>query len=286
LSFGVAALLVFACKTNNINATTNNEADTFSVGPAAQDLVGPDNVEVDVPANAVTTTIQVTLSVEATGFPALPSGATSAGNVYSFEPAGQTFAASLTVKIPYKASGSGTPTLLTAEDSDPAWTTVSGSTTVSTGSGTFLSAQTTHFSFYTVVMASGEADYDSSAPTLDGGTRIDSSSPDTSSAGEGGSGSSEGPPLGDPTFSPPSGDLTSGSAVTIKLPVGAPAGAQIYYTTNGSVPTPANANLYSGPIEVLTSEPIIAIAHDPTGEYSDSSPATANYVVSGVPEAG
>jgi hypothetical protein len=151
------ALLGVACKTNNINATTNNEADTFTVGPAAQDLVGPDSVEVDVPANAVATSIQVTLSVEATGFPALPSGATSAGNVFSFEPAGQTFAGAVTVKIPYTASGSGTPMLLTAEDTDTTWTVVSGSST----DGSFLTAQTTHFSFYTVVMSSGASEGDS-----------------------------------------------------------------------------------------------------------------------------
>jgi hypothetical protein len=162
-TLGIAALLGVACKTNNINATTNNEAQTFTVGPAAQDLVGPDSVEVDVPANAVATSIQVTLSVEATGFPALPSGDASAGNVFSFTPDGQTFAAQVTVKIPYTASGSGTPTLLTAEETDTTWTTVSGSSTTTSATGTFLTAQTSHFSFYTVVMSSGGGEGDGGA---------------------------------------------------------------------------------------------------------------------------
>jgi hypothetical protein len=208
LGLGLVGTVGLACKTNNINATTNNEADSFSVGPQAQILIGPDNVEIDVPANAVTTTIQVTLSVEATGFPALPAGEPSAGNVYSFEPAGQTFAEMLTIKIPFTASGSGTPTLLTAEDNDATWTTVA-SEEVSSSQGTFLTAQTNHFSWYTVVMGSGAAGEDSGPPAQDGGSDGGLSGGDSghgggsSGGGDGGgtsssgSGSSSGGGLGD-----------------------------------------------------------------------------------------
>jgi hypothetical protein len=64
------ALLAFACKANNV-ATVHDDPDTFTVGPSAQNLVGPDSVEVDIPASAVSASTQVTLDVSAT-FPELP----------------------------------------------------------------------------------------------------------------------------------------------------------------------------------------------------------------------
>jgi len=59
-----------------------------------------------------------------------------------------------------------------------------------------------------------------------------------------------------PTFSPAAGTLPSPQSVTIS---DATAGATIYYTTNGSVPT-TSSNVYNGPITVSSSETVEAIA--------------------------
>jgi hypothetical protein len=264
--------LLVACKTNNINANTNNESDTFTVGPAAESLVGPDSVEVDVPANAVSSNLQVTLSVEANGFPALPSGTASAGNVFSFEPAGQTFAAPLTVKIPYTAAGSGTPTLLTAEDGDPTWTTLS-STTVSAGAGTFLSAQTTHFSLYTVVMSSGEAGEEDASTSVDGG-----GSGGASSGGSSSGGSQDSGPC--PSTCQGGDPCTSSLGLGICVPTGCTTSVSgIVFDSAGMNPVP-NATLF------IPSDPLGTVSPDGSvGDYVTvtTSDASGKFTLTGAP---
>jgi len=76
-----------------------------------------------------------------------------------------------------------------------------------------------------------------------------------------------------PTFSPAGGTFSSSVAVTIS---DATSGATIYYTTDGSTPTPSS-NVYSGPILVLETTTIRAIAVAP-GWYR-SSVATTSYAI-------
>ena len=79
--------------------------------------------------------------------------------------------------------------------------------------------------------------------------------------------------LATPTFSPVAGTYTSTQSVTIT----GPAGATIYYTTNGTAPNTTSA-VYSGPISVSASETLEAIAVE-TG-YNNSSVAAGTYTIS------
>jgi hypothetical protein len=68
-----------------------------------------------------------------------------------------------------------------------------------------------------------------------------------------------------PTFSPGSGTYTSAQSVSIS---DSTPNASIYYTTDGSTPS-TGSTLYTGPIQVATSETIQAIAKAPTLSQSD-----------------
>src|SRR3984957_2269956 len=63
------------------------------------------------------------------------------------------------------------------------------------------------------------------------------------------------PPVATPTFAPPAGPYSSSQSVVISSTT---AGASIYYTTDGSTPTP-RSTLYTGPITVSASQTIKAI---------------------------
>jgi N-acetylneuraminic acid mutarotase len=76
-----------------------------------------------------------------------------------------------------------------------------------------------------------------------------------------------------PTFSVPAGSYTSAQTVTISATL---AGATIYYTTNGTMPT-TNSSVYSTPIVVSSSETIDAIAT--ASGYSASALASAAYII-------
>ncbi len=80
-----------------------------------------------------------------------------------------------------------------------------------------------------------------------------------------------------PTFSPAGGTFTSAQTVTIN---DATSGANIYYTTDASVPT-TSSTLYTGAISVASSETLSAIAA--ASGYNTSGVASAGYTISAVP---
>jgi len=77
-----------------------------------------------------------------------------------------------------------------------------------------------------------------------------------------------------PTLSPAGGTYTSTQTVTI---ADTTAGANIFYTTDGSIPT-ASSNLYTAPIAIAKSETISAIAIG--SGFNNSGVASATYTIS------
>jgi hypothetical protein len=82
-----------------------------------------------------------------------------------------------------------------------------------------------------------------------------------------------GPLTATPTFSPGSGTYTSTQTVTIN---DSTPNASIYYTTDGTTPS-TGSTLYTGPIQVATSETIQAIAIAPG--FSQSAVGSATYTI-------
>jgi hypothetical protein len=80
-------------------------------------------------------------------------------------------------------------------------------------------------------------------------------------------------PAAMPQFNPPAGTYTSVQTVTISDTT---QGAAIYYTVDGTNPTPAST-LYSGPIMVSSSETIKALAT--ANGFTPSAVATASYTI-------
>jgi len=84
---------------------------------------------------------------------------------------------------------------------------------------------------------------------------------------------SGGPAAATPLFSVAAGTYSTNQSVAIN---DATSGATIYYTTNGTTPT-TGSTVYSGPIQVMSTETIEALAA--ASGYSTSAVATATYTI-------
>lgn len=84
------------------------------------------------------------------------------------------------------------------------------------------------------------------------------------------------PLVATPTFAPPGGPYSSSQSVTISDTT---VGASIFYTTDGSTPTPSST-LYTGPITVSTSQTIQAIGV--LSGFSNSLVGSAAYTITSV----
>jgi len=80
-----------------------------------------------------------------------------------------------------------------------------------------------------------------------------------------------------PTFAPPAG--TYNDSQSIQLSATTP-GASIYYTTDGSLPSPTNGMLYAGPFPLNVSATINALVV--ASGYTNSPVSTANYVINNI----
>ena len=79
-----------------------------------------------------------------------------------------------------------------------------------------------------------------------------------------------------PSFTPSGGVYTSQQSVTIGSGT---SGATIRFTTDGTVPSETHGTIYTGPVSVVESETIAAIAY--LSGWSDSSISSAVYTISG-----
>lgn len=90
-------------------------------------------------------------------------------------------------------------------------------------------------------------------------------------------------PAAAPTFNPPAATYSSTQMVTLSDTT---PGASIFFTTDGSTPTspPTGTTApFNGPISVASSETINAIAANPASWFSNSTVATAAYVINNNP---
>jgi len=82
--------------------------------------------------------------------------------------------------------------------------------------------------------------------------------------------------VADVQFDPPAGTFDASASVTLRT---ATAGAQIYYTTDGSQPSASSGILYSGPISVTTSQTIQAVGVKQS--MGNSAVTSAQYTIKG-----
>jgi len=148
-----SVVLGLACKSNNINSTTNNSVSE-TIGASGGVLDGPDGIVVDFPAGAVPTSTEFTISTTNT-YPDL-QGRTLIGPVFSLVPHGFVFAGSVTVSIPLDGAPSAQvlhSSCDSAGNCQP-WDTSVTSVNFANGDAIF---STPSFSLYTLVTG-GAAD--------------------------------------------------------------------------------------------------------------------------------
>lgn len=80
--------------------------------------------------------------------------------------------------------------------------------------------------------------------------------------------------LAAPTFTPPDGTVFEGGGM---VTISGPAGATLCYTTDGTIPNTAQCKAYLGPLAVVSSGTIYAVAHE--SGFKDSPAAHATYTV-------
>lgn len=108
LSAAIAAGCVLigfaACKDDTVNQTSNATNNFTSVGPAGGFVTGPDGTRVDVPAGALSETVDMGIvEADAKEVPALPSTVVPIGRIYAFHPHGQVFSIDATITMPAPA---------------------------------------------------------------------------------------------------------------------------------------------------------------------------------------
>lgn len=119
------------------------------VGPAGGTVSGPSGAQVVIPAGALGANTAITITQSSSGAPALPVGMTSFGQMFAFTPHGTTFAAPVTVTVPFDPTSvpaGRTPILYKTTAGQLGWERVSGATV----NAATMTAQVTSFSFLSV----------------------------------------------------------------------------------------------------------------------------------------
>jgi hypothetical protein len=126
------------------------------IGSAGGTVSGPAGAQVVIPANALSTNVAITVTQSAAGSPALPAARAAAGDVFALTPHGTTFAAPVTITVPFNPAAvpaGGTPSLWKTNAAQTGWEEVAGATV----SGSAMSGQVTSFSWVVVTYAAAVA---------------------------------------------------------------------------------------------------------------------------------
>lgn len=154
----LCALAVAGCKSTQIDEdnsqTSNTTYVTQTVGAAGATIDGPDGSKIVIPAGALASEVMIKIGKPpADSLPALPTGTTAVGPVFTLEPHGQVFAGKVTVTLPGVGSveHAACPTG-SADASKCTW----DSAILGQGADGFTTFDTTTFSLYGVVKTPDE----------------------------------------------------------------------------------------------------------------------------------
>jgi len=162
---GASVVTAGACSSSSGNGSSDGgsgsgqdgtDVQGVAVGPQGDNIDGPNDFDVNIPAGALGSTVVIQVSALAqssypSNMPALPSKWLLQSYIYSFQPHHQEFDKPVAISIPYNNLDSSTLTVLSAEPSG-SWSAVSGADFLN-GIASFT---TTHFSFYAVVTLAGD----------------------------------------------------------------------------------------------------------------------------------
>jgi uncharacterized delta-60 repeat protein len=101
------------------------------IGPAGGTVSEPSGAKVVIPAGALTSNTPIAVTQTSAGAPPLPAGVTLFGPIYAFTPHGTTFAAPVTITVPFdpaKVPGGTTVALYKTNATQTGWDVVSGAT--------------------------------------------------------------------------------------------------------------------------------------------------------------
>lgn len=118
------------------------------IGPAGGTVTGPNGAKVAIPAGALATSTPIAIAQTTAGSPPLPAGLTTAGLMFAFTPHGTTFAAPVTVTLPFDPASiaAGATPALFKTNAQNQWEQVANATFAATT----VTAQVTSFSSFTV----------------------------------------------------------------------------------------------------------------------------------------
>jgi alpha-tubulin suppressor-like RCC1 family protein len=135
-------LLLAACGGSGGEAQQN----VPMVGAAGGTVTGPHGAQVVIPPGALSTATPIAIAQSASGAPAVPAGFNAFGPMYAFTPHGTTFAAPVTVTVPFDPAQvpAGATPVLYKTNAQNQWEPIPGATI---GAGT-ATAQVTSFSFF------------------------------------------------------------------------------------------------------------------------------------------
>lgn len=126
------------------------------VGAAGGTVTGPNGATVVIPAGALASEVRILIEASSTGSPPLPSGFTVAGRSFALTPHGTTFAAPVTITLPFDPAtvpAGRTPQLFKTINGQTQWEAVAGATFGANS----VTAQISSFSIVNTVVPPVEA---------------------------------------------------------------------------------------------------------------------------------